>query len=120
MCSSDLLSDHVAVLDHGRIVAEGTPGELKHRIPGAHIRLHFADPDTLNTAAHLLDVASRDDENLCLRVPSDSSAASLRRLLNLLENAGLDVEHVSIHTPDLDDVFFAVTGHHSAEELSLS
>jgi ABC-2 type transport system ATP-binding protein len=117
---ADQLSDHIAVLDRGRIVAEGTPGELKRRIPGGHIRLHFADPSTLNAAARLLGVASRDDENLCLQVPSDSSAASLRRLLNQLENADLEVEHVSTHTPDLDDVFFAVTGHPSAEEVSVS
>jgi ABC-2 type transport system ATP-binding protein len=117
---ADQLSDHIAVLDHGRIVAEGTPDELKRRIPGGHVRLHFADPGTLNTAAHLLDVAARDDENLCLQVPSDGNAASLRRLLNQLERADLDVEHVSTHTPNLDDVFFAVTGHASVEELSLS
>jgi ABC-2 type transport system ATP-binding protein len=116
---ADQLSDHVAVLDHGRIVAEGTPSELKHRIAGGHIRLHFADLDTLDAAAGLLDVSSRDDEGLCLQVPSDSSAASLRELLNQLENARLYVERVSTHTPDLDDVFFAVTGHPSAEELSL-
>ncbi len=113
---ADQLADHVAVLDHGRIVAEGTPGELKRRIPGGHVRLHFADPGTLNTAAHLLDVAARDDEDLSLQVPSDGSAGSLRHLLNDLERAGLDVEHVTTHTPDLDDVFFAVTGHPSVEE----
>jgi ABC-2 type transport system ATP-binding protein len=117
---ADHLSDHVAVLDGGLIVAEGTPSELKRRIPGGHIRLQFPDPSTLSSAAGLLNVASREDENLCLHVPSDSSAASLRRLLNQLEDAGLDVEHVSTHTPDLDDVFFAVTGHPRARELSRS
>ena len=117
---ADQLADHIAVLDHGRIVAEGTPGELKRRIPGGHVRLHFADPGTLSTAAHLLDVAARDDEDLVLQVPSDGSAASLRHLLNRLDDARLDVEHLSIHTPDLDDVFFAVTGHATAEELSVS
>jgi ABC-2 type transport system ATP-binding protein len=117
---ADELADHIAVLDRGRIVAEGSPGELKRRIPGGHVRLQFADPGTLDAAASLLGVPSRDTENLCLQVPSDSSAASLRRLLNELEDARLDVEHVSTHTPDLDDVFFAVTGHPSAEELSLS
>jgi ABC-2 type transport system ATP-binding protein len=116
---ADQLSDRVAVLDHGRIVAEGTPSELKQGIAGGHVRLHFADLDTLDAAAGLLDVASRDDQGLCLQVPSDSSAASLRRLLNLLDDARLDVERVSIHTPDLDDVFFAVTGHPSAEQPSL-
>jgi ABC-2 type transport system ATP-binding protein len=117
---ADQLSDHIALLDRGRIVAEGTPGELKRRIPGGHIRLHFADPGTLNAAARLLNATSRDDENLCLQVPSDSSADSLRRVLNQLEDAGLDVERVSTHTPDLDDVFFAVTGHPNIKEVSVS
>jgi len=117
---ADQLSDRIAVLDHGRIVAEGTPGELKRRIPGGHIRLHFAAPGTLDAAASLLDVASRDEEGLVLQVPSDGSAASVRGLLNQLDNARLDVEHLSIHTPDLDDVFFAVTGHLSTEEVALT
>jgi ABC-2 type transport system ATP-binding protein len=117
---ADQLSDHIALLDRGRIVAEGTPGELKRRIPGGHIRLHFAEPGTLNAAARLLNATSRDDENLCLQVPSDSSADSLRRVLNQLEDAGLDVERVSTHTPDLDDVFFAVTGHPNIKEVSVS
>jgi ABC-2 type transport system ATP-binding protein len=120
LVEADQLSDHIALLDRGRIVAEGTPGELKRRIPGGHVQLHFSDPGALNEAARLLDVASRDDENLCLQVPSDSSAASLRPLLNRLQDARLDVEQVSTHTPDLDDVFFAVTGHPSAGEVPLS
>jgi ABC-2 type transport system ATP-binding protein len=118
---ADQLSERIAVLDRGRIVAEGTPGELKRRIPGGHIRLHFASPCTLDAAARLLlDVASRDEENLVLQVPSDGSAASLRGLLNQLDDARLDVEHVTIHTPDLDDVFFAVTGQPSTERVALS
>jgi ABC-2 type transport system ATP-binding protein len=114
---ADRLSDRIAVLDQGRVVAEGTPGELKHRIPGGHVRLHFAAMATLEAAARLLDVASRDEENLVLQVPSDGSAASLRRLLTQLDHARLGVEQVSIHTPDLDDVFFAVTGHPVAEAV---
>jgi ABC-2 type transport system ATP-binding protein len=120
---ADELADQVAVLDHGRIVAEGTPGELKRRIPGGHLRLHFADPGPLAAAAALLGgaspdgaspgILSPDEENLVLQVPGDSSADSVRRLLNQLHDARVDVAHVSIHTPDLDDVFFAVTGHPS-------
>ena len=117
---ADQLADRIAVLDHGRIVAEGTPGDLKRRIPGGHIQLHFAAPATLDAAASLLDVASRDEEKLVLQVPSDGSAASLRGLLNQLHNARLDVEHISLHSPDLDDVFFAVTGHPSTEKVAQS
>ena len=112
---ADELADRIAVLDHGRIVAEGTADELKRRIPGGHVRLQFAEPDALRAAADLLDAASADEERLELQVPSDASVASLRRLLEQLDDADIEVAHLSIHTPDLDDVFFAVTGQPAGE-----
>ena len=110
---ADQLADRVAVLDHGRIVAEGTPAELKRRIPGGHIQLQFADPDALRSGSRPAPERRPDDDQLTLQVPGDGSVASLRRVLNELDDARIDVEHLSIHTPDLDDVFFAVTGHAS-------
>ncbi len=108
---ADQLADRIAVLDHGRIVAEGTAGELKRRIAGGHIRLQFADPQVLDSAAHVIDAVSRDDEALSLQVPSDGTVRSLKALLDQLDSASIEPDRLSIHTPDLDDVFFAVTGH---------
>jgi ABC-2 type transport system ATP-binding protein len=116
---ADELADQVAVLDHGRIVAEGTSDELKRRIPGGHVRLQVASPSALRAAVNLLDGALRDEGELQIQVPTDGTVASLRHLLGLLDNAGIEVEHLSIHTPDLDDVFFAVTGHATEEALAL-
>jgi ABC-2 type transport system ATP-binding protein len=116
---ADHLADRIAVLDHGRIVAEGTAEELKRRIPGRHVELRFADLDALQAAANLLEAAD-DEDTLSLQVPGDGSVASLRRLLEQLDDAGIEVEHLSIHTPDLDDVFFAVTGHPTRETAALS
>jgi ABC-2 type transport system ATP-binding protein len=113
---ADHLADRIAVLDHGRIVAEGSPEQLKSRIPGGHIQLQFAGPRELESAAHALGTASRDDEALTLQVPSDGSLRSLRALLDRLDYAAIEVGSLSIHTPDLDDVFFALTGHPSAEK----
>jgi ABC-2 type transport system ATP-binding protein len=110
---ADHLADRIAVLDHGRIVAEGTPGQLKSRIPGGHIQLQFAGSHDLEAAAEALGTASRDDEALTLQVPSDGSLKSLRALLDRLDYAAIEVGSLSIHTPDLDDVFFALTGHPS-------
>jgi ABC-2 type transport system ATP-binding protein len=109
---ADQLADRIAVLDRGRIVAEGTPVELKRRIPGAHIRLRFADVASLDKAARAVPEGTRGDEELVLRVPHEGGIRSLR---DVLARVGDDVavEDLSIHTPDLDDVFFAVTGNES-------
>lgn len=107
---ADELANRIAVLDGGRIVAEGTPDELKRRVPGGHIRLRFADVASLDTAAALLAGSTRDEAALGLDVPSDSGANSVRSLLNQVAAAGIQVDDLSIHTPDLDDVFFALTG----------
>ncbi|HEY3954284.1 MAG TPA: ATP-binding cassette domain-containing protein [Streptosporangiaceae bacterium] len=115
---ADELAGYVAVLDHGRIVAEGTPAELKRRIPGGHIQLQFAEHGALRAAVSRIPNAEPDDDQLVLQVPGDGSVASLRRLLGQLDDAGIDVEDLSIHSPDLDDVFFAVTGHGATETTS--
>ena len=107
---ADELADRIAVLDGGRIVAEGTPEELKRLVPGGHIRLRFAEVTALNSASLLLHESVRDDTGLSLTVPSDGGVRSLRTLLDRLEMAGLEVDDLSIHTPNLDDVFFALTG----------
>ncbi len=109
---ADQLADRIAVLDQGRIVAEGTPAELKSRIPGGHVRLHFASPDLLNSAAGLLLEAVSDQDQLVLQVPAGGSVDSLRELLDELHQARVAVDRLSIHSPDLDDVFLAVTGSH--------
>ena len=115
---ADQLADRIAVLDQGRIVAEGTPAELKSRIPGGHFRLHFADPHLLHSASELLPAAAPDQEQLVHQIPAGGTAASLRGLLDELHEAHIPVERLTIHTPDLDDVFFAVTGSHVTAQLS--
>jgi ABC-2 type transport system ATP-binding protein len=111
---ADQLADRIAVLDRGRIVAEGTPEQLKRRIPGAHILLRFADAAALDAAARALPEGSRDDNELVLRVPNEGGIRSLREVLARLGD-GVAVDDLSIHTPDLDDVFFALTGNPSKE-----
>src|ERR1700731_1185588 len=96
---ADHLADRIAVLDQGRIVAEGTPEELKRRMPGAHIRLRFADAGSLDKAARALSESTRDDEELVLRVPNERGIGSLRDVLARLGD-DVAVEDLSIHTPD--------------------
>jgi ABC-2 type transport system ATP-binding protein len=113
---ADHLSDRIAVLDQGRLVAQGTPGELKRQVPGSHVRLRFADAAELDAAARVLTGSTQADEDLTLRIPSDGRAKSVRALLNDLDEQSIDVEEFSVHTPDLDDVFLALTGHTSTKE----
>jgi ABC-2 type transport system ATP-binding protein len=112
---ADRLADRIAVLDQGRIVAEGSPAELKRRIPGGHVELQFADPIALRQAAAALDIAPPEADKLALQVPGDGTLASLRGLLERLDDACVEVVDLSIHAPDLDDVFFAVTGRSTAQ-----
>ena len=117
---ADQLADRIAVLDQGRVVAEGTPAELKSRVPGGHLRLQFADLQLLRAAADLLPAAAAAPDQLTLQVPAHGTVGSLRDLLDRLHAAALDVESLTIHSPDLDDVFFAVTGSHVADPLDHS
>jgi len=112
---ADELADRIAVLDHGKVVAAGRPDELKRSIPGAHVRLRFADITGLDAAARALGGAVRHDDTLTLEVPSDGGAIAVRELLNRLGDTAAEVDEVSVHSPDLDDVFFALTGRPTAE-----
>ena len=115
LAEADQLADRIGLLEDGKIVAEGTPDELKRRIPGGHIRLQFGDPAGLESAARALGDASRDEDALTLQVPYDGSVRSLQALLGRLDEQAVPVGGLSVHTPDLDDVFFALTGHPHAE-----
>ncbi|MEV6648656.1 ATP-binding cassette domain-containing protein [Amycolatopsis sp. NPDC051371] len=108
---ADQLADRIAVLDRGRLVAEGTADELKRQIPGTHVRLRFTNVAELDAAARVIAGSTRDDESLTLRVPGDGGTKSLRNLLDRLDEYAINAEEFSVHTPDLDDVFLALTGH---------
>ncbi|WP_037367366.1 daunorubicin resistance protein DrrA family ABC transporter ATP-binding protein [Amycolatopsis orientalis] len=115
---ADELADRIAVLDHGRIVAEGTAEELKRQIPGGHVQLRFDDEADLAEAQRALSEASRKDDALVLRVPSDGSLHSLKALIDRLDALPVKVGELSVHTPDLDDVFLALTGNPTDEKVT--
>ncbi len=106
---ADQLADRIAVLDHGIIVAEGTPAELKRRIPGGHIMLRFADGHAF-TAAGRVVAGTADGDALTLSVPGGGDVRALRDVLDRLDSAGVEPAELTVHTPDLDDVFLALTG----------
>jgi ABC-2 type transport system ATP-binding protein len=116
---ADRLAHRIAVLDHGVLVAEGTPDQLKRLVSGGHVRLSFADAAELERAARAFDNASRDDEALTLQVPSDGGVGSLRALLDKLDADTIEVEGLSVETPDLDDVFLSLTGDTTHEKAAV-
>ena len=114
---ADRLAHRIAVLDRGRLIAEGSPDELKRMVPGGHIRLEFSDADELDRAARALGASLRDDEALALQIPSDGDARSLRDLLDRLDDASIEVDGLSVRTPDLDDVFLSLTDRREGVEV---
>ena len=117
---ADRLSDRIALLDGGEIVAEGSPAELKRLVPGGHISLHFSDPAQLETAARVLDTAGADSGQLTLQIPADGGMGTLRSVLDRLDRQAVEVDSLTVHTPDLDDVFFALTGRRDGERFVAS
>ncbi|GAA3605605.1 daunorubicin resistance protein DrrA family ABC transporter ATP-binding protein [Kineosporia mesophila] len=107
---ADQLADRIALLDGGRIVAQGTEAELKRLIPGGRITLRFADAQALGRAELLLDHTAARPEELSLDVVGPADVPQVRSLLNLLDSERIPVDDIVLHTPDLDDVFLALTG----------
>jgi ABC-2 type transport system ATP-binding protein len=115
---ADRLAHRIGLLDHGRLVAEGTPAELKRLVPGGHIRLAFADAADLERAAGTLTDGARDDETLTLQFPSDGGVRSLRALLDRLDAETIEVTELAVQTPDLDDVFLSLTEDRTTEKVA--
>jgi ABC-2 type transport system ATP-binding protein len=108
---ADELCDRLAIIDHGVVVAEGSPDELKRQVAGDVVRLRADDPDraaaVLSSQPFVREVEATD-RGLSLYV--DRGESALPDVLRLLEGAGLRLLEVSLHRPSLDDVFLRQTG----------
>jgi ABC-2 type transport system ATP-binding protein len=111
---ADRLADRIALLDGGRLVAEGTAGELKRLVASERLDLRLSDPETFDRLLGGLGrrAVHSDRASLSIGVPSDGSAAAVRALLDELDPDGTRIERFSLHAASLDDVFLTLTAHH--------
>jgi ABC-2 type transport system ATP-binding protein len=113
---ADRLADRIAVLDGGRVVADGTPAQLKTQVGGQRLDLVLADAPAFDEVARQLDGhgVQRDPERLTIGVPTDGSAAQVRALLDEVDPTRRAVARFAVHSATLDDVFLTLTGRPAA------
>jgi ABC-2 type transport system ATP-binding protein len=116
---ADRLAHHIAVIDHGRLIAEGSPGELKAELRGDLVEFRVTDPAQRDHAIQAIAPAGqatsgtgRDGQRITL--PAPAGAATLRTVLRLLEDAGIPIDDATLRHPTLNEVFLALTGHPAA------
>jgi ABC-2 type transport system ATP-binding protein len=109
---ADVLADRVGIIDRGKIVAEGTPDELKRDIGGDTVEAIPADPHDLDRASDVLgrfgERAAHSPKGVAVRL--SRGAEQLADIVRALDDAGIALAHLQLHSPSLDDVFLAKTG----------
>jgi ABC-2 type transport system ATP-binding protein len=119
---ADQLADQVAVLHGGRLVAQGAPDELKRLVPGGHLSVRCRFTEQVQFAVHQIDGARAEDDTLVVPVASDGGvrAHQVRAVLDVLDRACVEIDDLTIHTPDLDDVFLALTDRANGDRVNLT
>ena len=109
---ADKLADRIAVLDQGKIIAEGTADTLKAGVGSERIEVVIEKPQDFESATKLLSGAGVqiDNEERSISVPIDGSVGAVKRVLDLLHDAKIEIDTMSVHKPTLDDVFLHLTG----------
>jgi ABC-2 type transport system ATP-binding protein len=117
---ADRLANQLAIVDHGRIVAQGTPEVLKSELRGDAIQVELSEPardGDVDEALHgLRGVSEILTENRIVRARAENGASAIPSLLNALEREGLAVSSVTVARPSLDDVYLRHTGHLYADQ----
>jgi ABC-2 type transport system ATP-binding protein len=114
---ADKLADRIAVLDHGKIIAEGTASELKDKVGKERLELTLKEGTDFQKALQIIDGAKiqSDEKKKTISLSTQNSVSEVKRILGLMEDHKVEIETLSLHKPTLDDVFLQLTGHHSEE-----
>jgi ABC-2 type transport system ATP-binding protein len=115
---ADALAHQIVVIDHGRVIADGTPQELKEASRSAHLEVTLAsahDAAELALASLVTGRIHVSDDGRRLSAAVDSSPGFATSVVRALDNAGVLVDNIEVRQPSLDDVFFSLTGGHIAE-----
>ena len=116
---ADRLADRIAVIDRGRVIAEGTPDALKNQVGGEQLEIHLCDGQRGEDAvAALAAIASERPflENSSVRVPVAERRGTIAQAVRRLDDAGIAIDDIAVRTPTLDDVFLTLTGHAAEPE----
>lgn len=115
---ADKLADRIAVLDKGKIIAEGTPNELKAKVGTERIEIVVEAKSDYKKAVQLMSSEGlrENAEERSISIPTDGSVKEVKRVLDLLSSGGIEIDTMSVHKPTLDDVFLQLTGHGAEEK----
>jgi ABC-2 type transport system ATP-binding protein len=118
MDEADRLADKIVVIDGGKIIAEGTSGELKQRVGSERLEIMFAEASGIEVAKKVFDGDGLhlDSDRRTLSLATKGGVHQLKQVLSRLDEAGVDIKNVSFHRPTLDDVFLTLTGHATEQQ----
>jgi len=119
---ADRLADRIAVIDRGIVIAEGTADELKDRVGKERLEISFNTENDFIKALSIIEgeAIQSNKEEKTISLATGGTVAEVKRVLDIMEASGLDIDTLNLHKPTLDDVFLKLTGHQAEEKLDES